>query len=309
MEIHDIIVKTEEVILESDLEVLLNDPFIENIVRYNHEFIESKDTSYRDPKHRNHIMLFVKQLYGHFKFLLTHIDDYENLVDYLCHYQWQNLRYMDTMFLYYEVPKSPVLELFFNRVHKQLDDTGVFSYSFDYKKKRFKLLSDSYVQLIGLPDTKVKMSGFIALEAEIKSVYLSKSFRDKGDDLMGQVEGQILKLQKLLELNLLPDVANAVPVPKKNKSVSSISSMRKSDFIKIISAMYDAKIFVNAKGEAATNKQKLMEDLGSFLNDDFSKYSASLSQAKNKDMETFLRPFREIEKAARRYFMEGYNNE
>ena len=51
MEIHDIIVKTEDVILETDLEVLLNDPFIENIVRYNHEFIESKDTSYRDPKH------------------------------------------------------------------------------------------------------------------------------------------------------------------------------------------------------------------------------------------------------------------
>ena len=209
---------------------------------------------------------------------------------------------MDTMFLYYEVPKSPVLELFFNRVHKQLDDTGVFSYSFDYKKKRFKLLSDSYVQLIGLPDTKVKMSGFIALEAEIKSVYISKSFRDKGDDLMGQVEGQILKLQKLFDLNLLPDAANAVPVPKKTKSASSISSMRKSDFIKIISAMYDAKIFVNAKGDPATNKQKLMEELGSFLNDDLSKYSASLSQAKTRDEKTFLKPFRKIEEEALRYF-------
>ena len=87
MEIHDIIVKTEDILLESDLEVLLNDPFIENIVRYNHEYVETKQTSFYDPKYRNHIMLFVKQLYGHFKFLLTHIDDYENLVDYLCHYQ------------------------------------------------------------------------------------------------------------------------------------------------------------------------------------------------------------------------------
>lgn len=49
--IYDIIVKVEDVILEQDFEVLLYDAFIEKIVRYNHEFIESKDTSYRDPKH------------------------------------------------------------------------------------------------------------------------------------------------------------------------------------------------------------------------------------------------------------------
>ena len=302
MEIHDIIVKTEDILLESDMEVLLNDPFIENIVRYNHEIIELKNTSYHDPKYRNHIMMFVKQLYRDFKFLLTNIDDYEHLVDFLCRYQSKNLRYLDAMVMHYNVPTSPVLEMFFNRVHKQLDNEEILSYSFDYKKKIFYGLSYSYVHLIGLPDTKLKLSGFIALEAEIKSVYLSKSFRDKGDDLMGQVEGKILKLQKLLELNLLPDVANAVPVPKKTKSVSSISSMRKSDFIKIISAMYDAKIFVNAKGEAATNKQKLMEDLGSFLNDDLSKYSASLSQAKTRDEKTFLKPFRKIEEEALRYF-------
>lgn len=87
-----------------------------------------------------------------------------------------------------------------------------------------------------------------------------------------------------------------------NKSNFCIASKRKTDFIKIVSAMYDAKVFVNANGEPATNKQKLMEELGSFLSDDLTAYSASLSQAKTRDEKTFLKPFKEIEKEALRYF-------
>jgi len=45
-----------------------------------------------------------------------------------------------------------------------------------------------------------------------------------------------------------------------------------------------------------------MEAFGQFLNDDFSAYSASLSQAKTRDEKTFLKPFKEIEKEALRYF-------
>ena len=237
--------------------------------------------------------------------MLNHINDYERLIDYLCNYQWQNLRYLDKMVLHYDVPTSPILELFLNRVHRQLDEANIFSYSFDYKKMRFKLLSDSYVQLIGLSDTKAKLSGFIGLDTEIKSVYFSKSFRDKGDDLLVQVEVQIQKLRNLLDLGLLPDNPAKASVPKKTKSTSSISSKRKTDFIKIISAMYDSGIFVDSEGNPSASKQKLMEELGSFLNDDLSKYSASLSNAKDKGVDTFMKPFRDIDKEARRYFMEG----
>lgn len=45
-----------------------------------------------------------------------------------------------------------------------------------------------------------------------------------------------------------------------------------------------------------------MESFGEFFGDDFSAYSTSLSQAKTRDEKTFLRPFREIEKEALRYF-------
>lgn len=217
MEINDIILITENVIFETDLKVLLNDPFIENIVRYNHEYVESRATSYHDSKHRNHIMMFINNLYDNFKFLLTHIDDYQQLVNFLCDFQSQNLRYLDAMVLQYDVPTSPVLDMFINKVHKQLDDTGVSTFSYNYKKKQFKLLSDSYVELISLPDTKSKLSGFISLEAEIKSVYLSKSFKDNGEDLIKQVEVQISKLQKMLDLNLLPDADNKVQTPNSSK--------------------------------------------------------------------------------------------
>ncbi len=82
----------------------------------------------------------------------------------------------------------------------------------------------------------------------------------------------------------------------------SIAPKRKTDFIKLVSSMYDARMFVGADGSPATNKQKLMDAFGEFLNDDFSTYSSSLSQAKTRDEKVFLKPFKEIEKAALEYY-------
>lgn len=108
------------------------------------------------------------------------------------------------------------------------------------------------------------------------------------------------------ECSAFHGAANSQPIiaeqAESSRSNFSIAYKRKTDFIKIVSAMYDAKVFVNSKGEPATNKQKLMDELGSFLNDDFSAYSTYLSQAKDKEEKTFLKPFKEIEKEALRYF-------
>jgi hypothetical protein len=79
---------------------------------------------------------------------------------------------------------------------------------------------------------------------------------------------------------------------------------KKTDIIKILSAMYDANMFAGEDGKLLTNKQKMMEAFGEFLGDDFSSYSTSLSQAKTRDEKTFLKPFREIEKESLRYFNE-----
>jgi len=108
------------------------------------------------------------------------------------------------------------------------------------------------------------------------------------------------------ECSAFAGVSNSQPkIPEQaqtNKSNFCIASKRKTDFIKIVSAMYDAKMFVGENGKPLTNKQKLIETFGQFLGDDFSAYSTLLSQAKDKEERTFLKPFKEIEKEALRYF-------
>jgi hypothetical protein len=80
-----------------------------------------------------------------------------------------------------------------------------------------------------------------------------------------------------------------------------IASKHKTDVIKILSAMYDSKMFVNADGKPQSNKEKMMVAFGEFLGEDFSKYSASLSQAKNYGIETFMKPLQDLEKAFKKY--------
>jgi len=83
-----------------------------------------------------------------------------------------------------------------------------------------------------------------------------------------------------------------------------IASKRKTDVVKILSAMYDCRMFVDAQGKPVTNKQELMEAFGEFLGEDFKAYSTLLSQAKDKDRATFLRPFDEITSAIKKYYQE-----
>ena len=99
------------------------------------------------------------------------------------------------------------------------------------------------------------------------------------------------------------DDQSLTPLPA-TTSPYRIASKRKTDVIKILSAMYDAKMFVNKDDKPVTNKQNLMDAFGEFLGDDFSTYSVSLTQAKNRDRKTFMKPFTEIEKAAERYLEE-----
>ncbi len=80
-----------------------------------------------------------------------------------------------------------------------------------------------------------------------------------------------------------------------------ITSKRKTDVIKILSAMYDCRMFVDTEGNAASNKQKLMDAFGEFLGEDFSAYSTLLSQAKDKGINTFMKPLRDLEREFNRY--------
>lgn len=91
---------------------------------------------------------------------------------------------------------------------------------------------------------------------------------------------------------------NATP----KQSTYRIASKRKTDVIKILSAMYDCGMFVNTDGKTATNKQELMEAFGGFLGEDFKAYSSLLSQAKERDPHVFYKPFDDIKKAITAYY-------
>jgi hypothetical protein len=112
-----------------------------------------------------------------------------------------------------------------------------------------------------------------------------------------------------LQANNTKIVSNEDKTPRKKAQPEycikvKSASKRKTDIIKILSSMYDAGMFAGEDGKLLTNKQKLMDAFGEFLGDDFSAYSVFLSQAKDKEEKIFLKPFREIEKEALRYFNE-----
>ena len=60
----------------------------------------------------------------------------------------------------------------------------------------------------------------------------------------------------------------------------TISEDKKTDFIKIISAMYDCRMFSFVDGKMASNKKQLIKELGKFLNTEIDDYSPLLSAAK-----------------------------
>lgn len=81
-----------------------------------------------------------------------------------------------------------------------------------------------------------------------------------------------------------------------------LSDKKKTDFIKLISAMYDNRMFETEAGYLVSNKQELMNEFGRVVNEDLSNYSVLLSKSKNPDKSVFLKPFKEIERKAEEYY-------
>jgi len=65
--------------------------------------------------------------------------------------------------------------------------------------------------------------------------------------------------------------------------------------------MYDAKIFVLEDKKAVIKKKDLMAAFASLLNDDFSKYSSSLAQAKDGGEKDYIKTFETLSKMAMVY--------
>ncbi len=156
------------------------------------------------------------------------------------------------------------------------------SFHVDISSKEYKQLNDIYINLSSrLTILKHSVKSMLVHYEELGKIYIQEN-----------------------NLKIVPseDKILQKKAPKENSIKVKPASKKKTDIIKLISAMYDAKLFADADGNPITNKQKLMDAFGEFFGDDFSAYSTSLSQAKTRDEKTFIKPFKVIEKEALRCF-------
>lgn len=90
-----------------------------------------------------------------------------------------------------------------------------------------------------------------------------------------------------------------------NRLVSSkfrIANRKNTDFIKIVSAMYECHLFVTPDGLRASNKQELLNEFGKLFQADMSSSSTLLSRA--KDTKNFLDIFDQLKSEAKKYYNE-----
>lgn len=80
----------------------------------------------------------------------------------------------------------------------------------------------------------------------------------------------------------------------------TISDANKTDFIKIISAMYDCRMFETTDGKIASNKKELIKALGQFFNTKIDDYSPFLATAKRNA--NFLAIFDSLKEKAEKYY-------
>lgn len=80
-----------------------------------------------------------------------------------------------------------------------------------------------------------------------------------------------------------------------------IAKSKKTDFIKIISAMYDLRMFETSDGRIADNKENLLKAFGSIFDEDFSTYATLLSRAKSNSA-NFLDIFDSLKQKGEAYY-------
>ena len=80
------------------------------------------------------------------------------------------------------------------------------------------------------------------------------------------------------------------------------TSHRTTDVMKILSAMYDCRLFQTSDGFTAANKQEVMEEVGRLFQNDFSNYSTLLSKAKSST-KNYTDIFDELKRRATDYYL------
>ncbi len=117
---------------------------------------------------------------------------------------------------------------------------------------------------------------------------------------LSALKAKILEL--LAEWHQMGIKANEPTIIKTEYSKFKLAFKKKTDFIKLISAMYDLRMFETKDGFIASNKQEVMNEFGKILGEDFSAYSTYLSMAKKVERDVFMKTFQDIEKKGAEYY-------
>lgn len=108
-------------------------------------------------------------------------------------------------------------------------------------------------------------------------------------------ELEIKKLNEVLKLEAHTTTPKSKPVFKLSDKTGA-----KTDLIRILSALYEIRLFTKTDGLIPT-KQEFMETMGEYLGVDLSKYHSNLSQAlQNQPLEVNLKVFEEMKEATQK---------
>jgi hypothetical protein len=226
-----------------------------------------------------------------FNYFVIYKDNFEAIRQYFDpYYQFDYLAYLiyNKEFELTEISKGSI-QFIFNKTGHKFKTEEYFN-SIIVKKKNLK-----FEEILSTDETKNKLKQLILFDCSY-----STDAQRKKDEL-------ITKLEKLDSLGILPnDLENKDKILTINTGKFRISKGRKTDFIKILNAMYECRIFETEKGFLASNKQELFNEFGILLKDDLTKYSTLLSKSKETDKAIFLSTFKELERKSEAYYDNNY---
>lgn len=145
-------------------------------------------------------------------------------------------------------------------------------------------LADGWTYRTMLSDLLAALDDYAgnALSTQVKEQMFPPIWR-RGEDGLRTWVGDYLESEDYLT-DQIHEAINGEEKPEsgveKNASRFRIAQRHKTNFAKIIYAMCDLRMFEDADGNIASNRQKLMDELGEFFNTDFKNLSQILNAAK-----------------------------
>jgi len=234
--------------------------------------------------------------------------DPENLSNYLNHYKIKFLeKGIETEFM---LDYISILEMNLIRFRTEYQMQVYFDHPID-------LSSMFNIQRISLeaqyePDLLIRKKIFVDAKTECDFFCLGLTLTPLEESIYQEIITTCTKAIEVIDFHIQnsPPVVNSVndnlPIYTPAAPVFRLAPKRKTDFIKIVSAMFDARMFETEDGYIACSKQEILNEFGKILGEEFKTYSVLLSKAKAAEKTVFLKPFKEIEKKGEEYYEKEY---